>query len=87
MEMERFNGRQKQKIKELWPWSQTWRRHLGESALLWFGPGQHTSASQRNVAGAVRLLCEPEACAVRRMCGGATPNHHGYLLHRMKQER
>ena len=32
-----------------------------------------------DVAGAVRVLRAPEASAVRRMCGGAPPDHYGHL--------
>ena len=34
---------------------------------------------KENLAGAVRPLWAPVACSVRRMCGGAPPDHHGHL--------
>ena len=39
----------------------------------------HFSFLEEDIAGAVWLLRAPEASAVRRMCGGATPDHHGHL--------
>ena len=32
---------------------------------------------KEDLAGAVRLFRAPEACAVRKMCGGAAHDHHG----------
>ena len=46
MEMGRFNGNAKEKTKEWWLGYWTSRRLSSVSASLWFGPGQHTSASQ-----------------------------------------
>ena len=42
---------QKQRIKGLWPRFWTWPRLLSESAFLWSGRGQRTSASQERSCG------------------------------------
>ena len=50
MEMKRFNGKAKQKIKEPGPWSWTWRRHSSESASLRFWAwATHFSFSRKNL--------------------------------------
>ena len=57
------------------------------------GPGEGIRAGQspfsvglgdalqlpEDTAGAMWVLRAPEASAVRRMCGGAAPDHHGHL--------
>ena len=39
----------------------------------------HFSFPKEDLASAVWSFRAPEACAVRRMCGGACPNHHCFL--------
>ena len=41
------------------------------------GLGVALQSSHEDFAGAVRLLRAPAAGTVRRMCGGAVPNHDG----------
>ena len=43
------------------------------------GLGDALQLPKEDLAGAVRVLRAPEASAVRRMCGGAAPDHHGHL--------
>ena len=43
------------------------------------GLGAALQLPTEDVAGAMRVLRAPEASAVRRMCGGAAPDHHGHL--------
>ena len=86
MEMERFNGRAKSRGSR--------------SGGLGSGPGKGLRACQprcglglgdafqlpkEDIAGAVRLFRASEASAVRRMRGGAAPDHHGPLA-RVKVE-
>ena len=42
---------EREKIKELWPWSWTCRRPSSEAASLWSGFGRRTSASQGRYCG------------------------------------
>ena len=49
------------------------------------GVGDALQLSKEDLAGAVRLFRAPEACAVRRMCGGAAHDHHDYFA-RVKVE-
>ena len=43
------------------------------------GLGYALQFPNKDLASAVRLLRASEACAVRRICGGAAPDHHGHL--------
>ena len=43
------------------------------------GLGDALQLLKEDIAGAVRLFRAPEASAVRRMRGGAAPDHHGHL--------
>ena len=43
------------------------------------GLGDALQLPEEDTAGALWVLRAPEASAVRRMCGGAAPDHHGYL--------
>ena len=69
------------------------RRRFGSSGPG-DGPGEGIRSSQsssgvglsdalqlpkEDLASAVRVLRASEASAVRRMCGGAAPDHHGHL--------
>ena len=80
MEMKRFNGRAKSRRKR--------------TVALVAGPCEGIRASQptdglglgdalqlpkEDVAGAVWSFQAPEASAVRRLRGGAAPDHHGHL--------
>ena len=42
------------------------------------GLGGALQLPKEDLASAVRVLPAPEASAVRRMCGGAAPDHHGH---------
>ena len=44
------------------------------------GLGDALQLPKKHIAGAVRLFGAPEASAVRRMRGGAAPDHHGYFV-------
>ena len=72
-------GRQKQKIKELWPWSWIWRRHLSESAFLWSGLGRRISASQGKYCGYCAVTFSTIGVCNLKVCGRAVHDHHGYL--------
>ena len=69
---------QVKKIWEQWPWFWTLQRHSSESAFLWSGLGDTLHLPKEDLASAVRVLRAPEACAVRRVCGGAAHDHHGH---------
>ena len=43
------------------------------------GLGDALQLPDKDLAGAVRVLRSPEESAVRRMCGGAAPDHHGHV--------
>ena len=43
------------------------------------GLGDAFQLTKEDLEGAVRLFRAPEASAVRRMRGGAAPDHHGHL--------
>ena len=43
------------------------------------GLGDALLLPKKYLAGVLLLLRAPEACAVRRMCGGAAHDHHGYV--------
>ena len=43
------------------------------------GLGDALQLLEEDIAGAVWVLRAKEASAVRRMCGGAAPDHHGHL--------
>ena len=72
--------RQKQKIKELWllvlDLMKAFRASQPSSGL---GLSDAFQLPKEDLASAVRLFRAPEACAVRRMCGGAAPDRHCYL--------
>ena len=52
---------------------------LGAVARVFDLPKACERVSLLVVLGAMRVLRASEACAVRRMRGGAAPDHHGYL--------
>ena len=61
-------------------WSR--KRRSRNSSLGFFGLGNGFRASQPPCGvglGFVRILQAPMSSAVRRMCGGAAPDHHGHL--------
>ena len=61
-------------------WSWTGRIPSSGLVSLWCGPGRRTPASRERYCGCCGgYFRAPEASAVRRMCGGAAPDHHGYL--------
>ena len=43
------------------------------------GLGDALQLPKKDLASAVRILRAPEASAVRRMCGGAAPDHQGHF--------
>ena len=43
------------------------------------GLGNALQLPQEGLPSVVRILRAPETSAVRRMCGGAAPDHHGHL--------
>ena len=71
-------GKQREKIKGLWPWAWTWRRPSSESVCS-VGLGDALQLPEEDTAGAMRVLRAPEVSAVRRMRGGAAPDHHGFF--------
>ena len=79
MEMQRFvYSEQEKKIWERLLWCWTWRRHSSGSVSLWCGPDA-LQLPKEDLAGAWWVLRTPEASVVRRMVGGAAPDHHGHL--------
>ena len=67
------NTRRENKIREQQPWFWTWQGRSSGSV------GDALQLLEEDIAGAVWVLRAPEASAVRRMCGGAAPDHHGHL--------
>ena len=43
------------------------------------GLGEAVQLPKEDIAGAMPVLRGPAASAVRRMCGGIAPDHHGDL--------
>ena len=83
METERFHGRAQGRSRSL-------GLGLGLDKGIRVGQyscglGRRTSASEEDSAGALCVIRAPEASAVRRMCIGAAPDHHGHLA-RVKVE-
>ena len=67
-------------------WFRTWRRAFERVSLpVMWALGDALKLPIEDLAGAVRVLRAPEACTVRRMCGGAAPDYHGYFA-RVKVE-
>ena len=80
MEMERFNGRAKAEdrgaVALVLDLAKAFER---VSLLVVWAWATHFCFPRKILRGAVRLFRAPEASAVRRMCGGAAPDHHGHL--------
>ena len=49
--------------------------------------GDARQLPKEDVAGAMRVLRAPEASTVRRICGGAAPDHHGFEKVKEEVER
>ena len=66
---------QRKKIKELWPWSSTWRIPLSESAFLWSGLGRRTSASQERSCGSCAATLSTRGVWNSKDVCGSVPDH------------
>ena len=53
---------------------------MSGSVSPWSGPGGNAlQLPKEDLASALRVIPAPEACTVRRICGRAAHDHHGYL--------
>ena len=86
MEMERFNGKAMEEdqgaVASVLDLAKAFER---VSLCVVWAWATHFSFPKGDLAGALRVLRAPETSAVRRMCGGAPPDHHGHLA-RVKVE-
>ena len=79
MEVERFNGRAKGRRARSCVFGLRLGEGLGASQLpCGLGLGDALQLPKKDLAGTLWVFRAPEVCTVRRMCGRASHDHHGY---------
>ena len=69
--------KQRKKIKEPWVLDLAKPFERVSLPVVW-ACATHFNFPKEDLASAVWVFRAPEASAVRRLCGGAVPDHHGH---------